>query len=158
MSVARSDRPAPATRRFPLGPLAGALGLVGFSIAAITFGQATGIGTLHTTVTSPDAIRDISFVEAQGDTIRVLDVRTGDLITVIAPNKDGFIRGALRGLGRGRKLRDVAPEEPYRLILWDDGRLTLSDVATGQRVNLDTFGPTNSGAFYRLLEKRNVTP
>ena len=32
-----------------------------------------------------------------------------------------------------------------------DGRLTLADPATGARIDLEAFGPTNAGVFARLL-------
>jgi hypothetical protein len=41
---------------------------------------------------------------------------------------------------------------PFELIYRADGRLTLSDTATGRMVDLESFGPTNAGSFYRLLD------
>ncbi|MBC7781542.1 MAG: photosynthetic complex assembly protein PuhC, partial [Proteobacteria bacterium] len=32
-----------------------------------------------------------------------------------------------------------------------DGRLTLADPATGQRIDLESFGPTNAAVFARLI-------
>jgi hypothetical protein len=52
---------------------------------------------------------------------------------------------------------------PYRLILWEDGRLSLSDTATGQRYYLNAFGIDNARAFAALFRKsrcrdRNIRP
>jgi putative photosynthetic complex assembly protein len=155
--------PAPGARkqapreRFPRWPLFSALALLAFAIAATLFGRLTDIGTLRTPVTYPLAMRDVRFVLQDDETLLVEDAATGALVEAIEPNKDGFIRGALRGIGRERKLRGLAATEPYRIIRWDDGRLTLSDVATGLRVQLDPFGPTNSGAFARFLADRDPT-
>jgi putative photosynthetic complex assembly protein len=40
---------------------------------------------------------------------------------------------------------------PFRLALHADGRLTLEDPATSRTIELQAFGPANSGAFARLL-------
>ncbi|MHB2167148.1 photosynthetic complex assembly protein PuhC [Alsobacter sp. R-9] len=155
--MASSTAPLPANR-FPRLPLYSAIGLVAFAIAAVMFGQATEIGTLRNPSTSPESIRDLSFVELEGDRIRVLDARSGSELALIGPDQDGFIRGFLRGLGHQRKLHNVEPDQAYRLILWNDGSLTISDTATGQRVMLNAFGATNAAALARFLEKRSATP
>jgi hypothetical protein len=38
------------------------------------------------------------------------------------------------------------------LIARPDGRLTLVDPVTDQRIDLESFGPTNAGKFATLLE------
>jgi putative photosynthetic complex assembly protein len=159
MSAAAGTTRRPAPRhRFPRLPLFTAFGLVLFSIAAVAFGRSTGIGTVFTPVTYPMAVRDVRFLVADDEVITVVDAATGETIEVIPSDKDGFIHGSLRGIRRDRKLRGIAYDEPYRLIRWDDGRLTLSDTSTGMRVQLDPFGPTNAGAYARFLEGRSVTP
>jgi hypothetical protein len=40
---------------------------------------------------------------------------------------------------------------PFELIARVDGRVTLFDPSTGQRVDLESFGPTNTGEFARFL-------
>jgi putative photosynthetic complex assembly protein len=155
-AAANSPRPRSYQHRFPRLPLYTAFVLVLFSIAAVGFGRYTGIGTVLTPVTYPMAVRDVRFVTAENDVITVIDGVTGDTIEVIPSDKDGFIHGALRGIQRDRKLRGIAYDEPYRIIRWDDGRLTLSDTSTGMRVQLDPFGPTNAGAFARFLEGRSI--
>jgi len=40
---------------------------------------------------------------------------------------------------------------PFHLALHVDGRLTLEDPVTARTIELEAFGPTNSGAFARLL-------
>lgn len=148
-------RRAAAPVRFPKLPLFTAFALIGFSIAATLFGRVTDIGTLRTTVTTPAAIRDVRFIGGSDEVMEVRDAASGELVETIPTGQDGFIRGALRGIGRDRKLRGLPADEPYRIIRWDDGRLTLSDLVTGLRVELDPFGPTNSGAFARLLAERD---
>ena len=64
---------------------------------------------------------------------------------------NGFLRGTLRGLARERKRQGVGAEQPFRLIGRADGRLTLEDPATGRRVDLESFGPTNAAVFAQML-------
>jgi putative photosynthetic complex assembly protein len=63
----------------------------------------------------------------------------------------GFLRGALRALARERRKRDLGAEAAFELIARGDGRLTLNDPATGERIDLESFGPTNFATFARLL-------
>lgn len=140
---------------FPRLPLYGAILLVAFSILAVAFGRVTEIGTLRLPGGTPVAVRDLAFSEVANGDLLVSDARTGETILLIAPNTEGFVRGALRGLTQERRVRRADLAAPYRLILWDGGHLTLSDTATGQRVPLDAFGPTNSAAFMRFLNKES---
>lgn len=142
---------APRRGSFPRYPLYGAFALLLFVIGITIFGRATEIGTLRVLKGNPDQVLDLRFLDRPGGEIAVINAHSGNLLTVIAPGEDGFIRGAMRGLNRGRKLRSIGQEEPYRLIRWTDGRLTLSDITNGQRVDLNAFGPTNAGAFARFL-------
>ncbi len=141
----------------PRLPLYAALGLIGFAIAATVFGRTTEIGTLRVPTTAPQAMRDLTFVTGEDEVLTVRDARSGDVVAVYQPEEGGFVRGSQRGIGRDRKLRGISADQPYRLILWDDGRLTISDTTTGQRFPLDAFGPTNSAAFARLLDDRRNT-
>mgnify|MGYP006276983711 CR=1 FL=1 len=48
-------------------------------------------------------------------------------------------------------VRGQGAEQPFQLIARADGRLTLADPVTGQRIDLESFGPANAGVFARLL-------
>ena len=65
--------------------------------------------------------------------------------------ENGFFRGALRGLARERRRAGLGSEQPFQLIGRADGRLTLTDPATGQRIDLESFGPTNAAVFARFM-------
>jgi putative photosynthetic complex assembly protein len=68
--------------------------------------------------------------------------------------EQGFLRGALRALAKQRKAQGVGAEQPFALIARTDGGLTLFDPVTRQRVDLESFGPTNAAAFVPLLTAR----
>jgi putative photosynthetic complex assembly protein len=57
----------------------------------------------------------------------------------------------LRALARERQKRDLGAGPAFELIARADGRLTLNDPATGERLDLESFGPTNAAVFARLL-------
>ena len=52
-----------------------------------------------------------------------------------------------------RKRQGIGAEPVFLLQTTADGRLTLEDSATGQRIDLKAFGPTNAGAFARLMSE-----
>jgi putative photosynthetic complex assembly protein len=85
----------------------------------------------------------------------VIDDRSGQAVDTLH-GENGFVRGALRALARERKLRGLDHTQPFVLIGRVDGRLTLEDPATGQRIDLESFGPMHAGAFARLLQPSNA--
>jgi putative photosynthetic complex assembly protein len=105
-------------------------------------------------VREPDAAASatmrLHFQDRSDGSIAVLDAASGSEIERVH-NEGGFLRGALRALARERRLRGLGAEQPFELIGRADGRLTLVDPATGERIDLESFGPTNAGVFAQLL-------
>lgn len=135
---------------FPKGPLLGAAALVVLALALVSLVRLGG-GPLEPPRAEPLVQRDFQFRDRTDGGISVLDAESGELVEVVEPASNGFLRATLRGLARERKRRGVGPAEPFRLTARVDGRLTLEDPATGRRVDLEAFGPANAGAFARLL-------
>ncbi|MCU0909913.1 MAG: putative photosynthetic complex assembly protein PuhC [Rhodobacteraceae bacterium] len=81
---------------------------------------------------------------------RVLDL-DGTVIADLDPSQGGFIAGVWRVLQRVRGQAQVALDAPVRLVLWEDGRLSILDDTTGWRAELTGFGADNLDAFARLL-------
>jgi putative photosynthetic complex assembly protein len=69
----------------------------------------------------------------------------------LAPGSNGFARSMLRGLVRERRRAGIDAAMPFTLTRWADGRLSISDRATGRHIDLDPFGPTNVDVFAKLL-------
>jgi putative photosynthetic complex assembly protein len=116
-----------------------------------------GVATVRLTGTeirAPDAAatatRDLRFEDGADGSVVIIDVKSGQAIERVQ-GEAGFLRGALRSLARERRARALGSEAPFVLIGRADGRLTLSDPATGQRIDLESFGPTNAATFARLL-------
>lgn len=149
-----------AGRGFPRGLIVAAGSLAALSLAVAVFVRVTGTGAVTTPPAQPQAERALRFVDRPQGGVAVIDAAGGDEITVLAPGEDGFIRATVRSLVRERRARGIGAEEPFRLVLGRDGRLLLVDPATGRRIDLLAFGPSNGGAFARLLpaaERDRVT-
>jgi len=138
-------------RPFPRGALAGAALLVVFALIAAAVGRLSGIGTVRLASPAPVAVLELRFEDRADGGVAVYAARDGRLVDVLAPGTNGFARGALRGLARDRKRQGIGAEPPFRLTRWADGRLSLEDPATGRRIDLEAFGPTNAAAFARLM-------
>jgi putative photosynthetic complex assembly protein len=104
------------------------------------------------------AVRDIVMVKDKAaDVVKVQDFATGDELAAYAQNEGGFVRGAFRGLSRIRMVANVPETQPYRLIKWSSGAVSLSDTGTGERLYLDAYGRDNVAAFAQFLTGQGGT-
>lgn len=137
------------TEPFPRGPLIAAAVLIGASIAMAALGRYAGIGRTELPAGTPVAAYDLRFTDrADGG----VDVATADgrHVGELASGTGGFARGVLRSLARARHREGIGAEAPFRLTRWQDGRLSIDDPSTREHVDLEVFGPTNSGTFASL--------
>jgi putative photosynthetic complex assembly protein len=111
--------------------------------------------TLREPDASPVKVLQLRFEDRPDGSIAVIDYKTGKQIDAVQ-GEAGFVRGTLRGLAQERKRRGLDSGPPFELIYRADGRLTLSDTATGRLVDLESFGPTNASTFFKLLNGSNV--
>ena len=95
--------------------------------------------------------RALHFEDRSNGDVAVLDAQDRREVARFQ-GEQGFLRGALRALSRERRARGLGPEQPFQLMARPDGRLTLVDPVTDQRIDLESFGPTNASAFARLLQ------
>lgn len=138
-------------QQVPRGALMAAAGLILFAITAAALARQGLIGPSGTAPTPTVEFRDLLFVDRPDGGVTVLAADTGETVHAIEPGTNGFLRGVLRGLVRERRLGGFDSAEPFRLLRRADGRLTLHDLATGRRIELVSFGPTNARAFARFL-------
>ncbi|MDP4025426.1 photosynthetic complex assembly protein PuhC [Methylobacterium sp. NEAU 140] len=146
----------PAQIRRETGPvpaltIIGAGAVVGFAMLAVAVGRGEGIGLTQLPPAKPVVRLDFRAEDQADGSIALRNAAGGRVIAWIRPGEDGFLRGTLRGLAQARQRDGLGPQAPFSLTRYDDGRLQLSDEATGRRVPLEAFGPTNAGAFARLL-------
>ena len=142
--------------KVPRGPLLGMAALVLATVIGVAAVRLSGI-PIRAPDAEPTTTRALRFEDRPDGSVGVIDAKDGRIVVVVA-GEQGFLRGALRALARERSLRGLGSEHPFLLIGRADGRLTLEDPATGQRVDLESFGPTNAGVFARLLELDTPRP
>jgi putative photosynthetic complex assembly protein len=136
---------------FPRGALLGAGALVTIAILAATTGRLTGIGASRTPDGTAVESRDLRFTDRSDGAVVITEAGSGRVVEVAQPGTNGFLRSTMRGLARDRKRRDIGEAAAFRLTRWADGRLSLEDEATGRRIDLGAFGPTNAGVFAHLM-------
>jgi putative photosynthetic complex assembly protein len=142
----------------PRGALVGAALLIGLSLVAATVARVTDIGASRMPEAAPVASLDLRFEDRPDGAVAVYRAPEDRMVGVLAPGGDNFVRGVLRGLARERRRQDIGIEAPFTLARWDDGRLSLEDPATGRRIDLGAFGPTNIAAFARFMEAPGANP
>ena len=140
----------------PRGPLLGACALVVAALLAVAALRVSGTDISTRSQAPTVAERALHFVDLPDGGIQVMDAKAvpgspDAVLRVIAPGSNGFLRGALRALVRERRRSGLGAEIPFHLVARADGRLTLEDPATTQRVDLESFGPSNSAVFADLL-------
>jgi len=140
---------------FPRGVLIAAALLLAFAIVAAGFGRTTRIGTVHLDESAAWESVRVRFEDRPDGAVVVLDEATGEQRARIAAGEGGFLRGVLRGLARERAQSGIGSTPPFELTRWQDGRLSLQDLATGRRIEIDAFGPDNVASFRRLLASAN---
>ena len=124
--------------------------LLTFTLGAVALIRITGNGPdqlAAATITE----RLLRFEDRADGGVAVIDGETGKLLTTVR-GEQGFFRGAIRALTRDRAARKIGSEPPFKLIARTDGRLTLFDPVSGQRIDLESFGPTNAAVFASFLE------
>lgn len=143
----------PKPTMFPRGMILGAGLLVAATLVLVTAGPMTPVDPARSGVTAVQS-RDIRFADRADGGVTVTDARSGATVIVLQPGEDHFVRGAMRGLARDRRMEGGGAEAPFRLTRWADGRLTLEDMATGRLVEMTAFGATNADAFLRFLSTK----
>lgn len=141
----------------PRGALIGAAVLMALTFVAAVVGRTTDIGAerMPASPVVESRLLVISNSNAAAGSARVTDAADGSLVrqTKAGP-EEGFIWGAVNGLSYGRKQIGGDLLAPYELARRADGRLTLTDTVTGQKVFLDAFGSSNAAAWARVLDAK----
>jgi putative photosynthetic complex assembly protein len=150
MSARTTAAAAPwAPDSFPRWVLYCAGGLIAFSLISVGLVRITGNGP-DQRMAATALERSLRFEDRTDGGVAVVDGRSGALLTVLH-GEQGFVRGTLRALARERHARGLGAAQPFTLMARADGGVTLYDPATQQKVDLDSFGPTNVAEFSRFL-------
>ncbi len=99
-------------------------------------------------------MRALRFVDSSDGRVNVLEPQADGaerLIHVFQPGDGGFVRGLMRSLARARRASGIGDEVPFTLMQLANGSILLEDPATGQRIDLQAFGPASIESFQALL-------
>lgn len=144
-------------QHFPRAVLLGAMALVITSMLLAYGTRQSGVGVTRLPTAEAVSSRMLRFEDRADGAIGVWDTQSNELVQVLAPGTNGFVRGVMRGLARDRKLLGVGHDDAFKLVRWADGRLSLEDPTTGRNIALEPFGADNSRVFARFLET-SATP
>ena len=138
------------------------LGCVGllllFALAITGLARNTEVGTTRLEIGVPLESYVWRFEDGEKGTIRVSDANTGDVVDIVMPGHDGFIRVVLRSMAFERNQSGVGAgdkgiDKPFRVMRFADGQSAIEDTATGRIVTLRSFGWSNAAAFEALMTK-----
>lgn len=150
----------PFSGDLPRAPLIGAAMLVVGSLALAVAGRSTDLGRTSSPPGTEVAAYEVRLIDRDDGALAAY-LADGTPLAVLDDRAAGFPRGVIRGFARGRKLVNAAPDAPYRLIRYTDGRLIVEDTTTHERIDVDVFGPSNAATFASLwragddLQRRN---
>lgn len=140
--------------RVPRAALWAAAAIVLFAIGSAGFARMSGLGRSTMPTSTQVEQRALLFEDGADGAVLVRDAVGKSVVDVIQPGAFGFVRVAMRGMARDRKIHGVGADKPFMLTRWADHRVTLDDPETGRRLDLAAFGRVNGEAFERLLNKK----
>jgi putative photosynthetic complex assembly protein len=155
--MARQPTLSVKQQRFPRGALVGAAALIGLTMLGTGFARLSGIGMSEAPTGIAVQSRELRFEDRADGAVTVYEVGSDRVVAVLAPGTNGFVRGVLRSMARERRRESVGQSPPFLLARWSDGRLSIEDVGTHERIELSAFGSTNVAAFARLLNDQSAS-
>jgi putative photosynthetic complex assembly protein len=143
----------------PRGALIGAAAVLLFTMA---MAGATRVGLIPHSA-DPDASRaaqnvlpaqsrELRFADRADGAVVVTDANSGDTVKVVEFGQGGFLRATMRRMAKARIAAGKGAEPPFKLTLWENGALSLSDPETGRNAEIHGFGADHSKIFADMLE------
>jgi putative photosynthetic complex assembly protein len=131
----------------------GAVAVILATVISVAGARVGGIPAAATPdfVDPPVAVRMLNFLDQPDGSVLVKDAATGDVAARVAPGTNGFLRGALRGVARLRRIDAGDMTAPFVLARWSNRHITLEDPTNGTKIDLLAFGPTNRAVFEAFL-------
>ncbi|MBE7211186.1 MAG: hypothetical protein INR65_09220 [Gluconacetobacter diazotrophicus] len=155
------SRGGPATGpRAGLGPAPFVIGAVVLAVTALGFSLPHRHGVLFPApapAAPVEASRRLRLLEQPDNTLRIEDADANRLLAVLPEKQEGFVHGVTHGLQVTRRRAAIAPEAPFALTLYRDHRLVLRDPTTGERIEIEGFGPTNAASWLRFLPRAKLS-
>ncbi len=141
----RDDHPT-----VPITALIAAGAIMAATLAFAYVASRTDAGSVRVAPIAAIATATVSFETRADGAVATRDA--AGRVHVTPEKQSGFIRGVLRALARDRRAAGLAAEPiTARIDRAADGRMAITDTATGRRIELLGFGDTHYRAFERLL-------
>ena len=102
---------------------------------------------------APAQQRELQFADRADGVVVVTDAKTGATVMEIGFGEGGFVRATLRRMAKARAAADIGSEPPFKLTLWENGALSLSDPQTGKEAEIHGFGSDHSATFAEMLKE-----
>lgn len=125
--------------------------LVLLALIATLSARLTGYRPASVAMSPSIESRSLLFTDLTGGFIDVHDAGNKALLLRIGPGEEAFLRSVVRGLARQRRAIDDRRDIPFQLDRLADGRLVISDIVSGETIQLDAFGEPNTRVFLALL-------
>jgi putative photosynthetic complex assembly protein len=130
----------------------GLLALVLATLAIATFARVTDRPLVSTPPVSPLKAEAALILDANATTGEAqVFTADGTLLIALDAEDGGFIAGVQRVIARERAKHRITQNAPVLLQAFENGRMAITDPATGFSADLMGFGATNAEAFARLL-------
>lgn len=120
-------------------------------LAATLIARLTGFTASDATTAAVLDTRHLGFRDLPGGIVEVYDWDSETTLQRIGSGEGAFLRGVVRSLVRQRRGLPDKIVTPFVLTRHSDGRVILSDPATGETIDLVAFGPTNVADFTIFL-------
>lgn len=101
---------------------------------------------------SPVQTRQLRFADRADGAVVVSDANSGETVKVIEFGQGGFVRATMRRMAKVRAAAGIGAEPPFKLVLWENGALSLTDPETGRDAEIHGFGPDHSKVFAEMLK------
>ena len=148
----------PSPQPFPRKVLIAAATLIVLTITLAASARWSGWGSSREPEAAANQSRELRFEDLADGSIAVYQAKDGRLVDTLAPGTNGFVRIVMRSLARERRINALGPQIPFRLVRWEDGRLSVDDPATGRHIDLGAFGAANTQSFARLMTAGGNSP
>lgn len=101
----------------------------------------------------PAQSRELRFADRGDGAVVVTDADSGETVKVVEFGQGGFLRATMRRMAKARIAAGKGAESPFRLTLWENGALSLSDPETGREAEIHGFGADHSKIFAEMLKE-----
>lgn len=152
-----------AVHHDPTVPRAALIGVAGVLLFTMAMTGATRFGFLPHSAdpvasraaqnVAPAKTRELRFSDRADGAVVVSDATTGGTVKVVEFGQGGFLRATMRRMAKARIAAGVGAQPPFKLVLWENGALSLSDPETGRIAEIQGFGADHSRIFAEMLEQ-----